>query len=79
MPQADAQQHPNILEEPDQIYESMHDPEYDTYVALLNSDQWDDIYVSMNVGDEDIYTAMPEEEADDIYQNTQDMIMLCCP
>ena len=49
----------------------MHDPCYDTYVALVNNNQWDDIYVPMNEGNQgELYTTMPEEEGEEIYQNT---------
>eukprot|EP00112_Aurelia_sp_Birch-Aquarium-sp1_P000146 Seg1010.22 transcript_id=Seg1010.22/GoldUCD/mRNA.D3Y31 product="Phosphoinositide 3-kinase adapter protein 1" protein_id=Seg1010.22/GoldUCD/D3Y31 len=71
---ADAQQHPNVLEEADEIYVSMHDANYDKYVDLVNSEQWDDIYMPMNLADEEeLYTTMPGEESEEIYQNTQEI------
>ena len=51
----------------------MHDPCYDSYVALVNNNQWDDIYVPMNEGDqEELYSTMHEGEGEEIYVNTQD-------
>jgi len=67
-----AQQHQNITVEPSDIYESMHDPIYESYVRVVGEATDEEIYVTMDHGNEDdIYEAMvgPFYE-DDIYQNS---------
>ena len=70
--QADAQQHHNITVEPSDIYESMSDPIYESYVRIMGEGNEEEIYVSMDHGnDDDIYEAMiGQGDRDDIYQNS---------
>jgi len=68
----DAQQHHNITIEPSDIYESMHDPIYESYVRVIGEASEEEIYVTMDHGNEDdIYEAMVGHGyEDEIYQNS---------
>lgn len=65
--------------EPEDIYEAMHDPIYETYVSLVGNANEEEIYVPMNNGDDEIYEQMMggAEESEDIYQNTADCFVNC--